>query len=41
MKFLNVAILISVIGLLFADQWQLYKKRFGKKYKNLIEEQLR
>ncbi len=42
MKLFILAIFVSAMfGLLFADQWQLYKKRFGKKFKNFKDEQIR
>ena len=42
MKLFILAIFVSAMfGLMFADQWQLYKKRFGKKFKNFKDEQIR
>jgi len=38
MKLFIIVIFISFFGLLLADQWQSYKKRFGKKFTNLKEE---
>jgi hypothetical protein len=41
MKLFIVVVFISIVGLMLADQWQSYKKRFGKKFKNANEEKAR